>query len=176
MDVVKRAIEQLKGKIEIFSVEGKGCRFVIRIPLTLAVMDGIIVAIGQEKYIIPTLFIKETLRPRPEDISKVQQKEDLIKVRDKLLPLIRLYQLFGVVPKKREPWEGLVIVVENEGSQKCLMVDERLGKQEVVIKTLGERLKGVKGAAGATIMGDGRVGLILDINGIFEIYESKDLN
>lgn len=174
MDVVRRAIEQLKGKVEIFSVEGKGCRFVIRIPLTLAVMDGIIVAIGQEKYIIPTLFIKETLRPRPEDISKVQQKEDLIKVRDKLLPLIRLYQLLGVVPQKREPWEGLVIVVENEGSQKCLMVDELLGKQEVVIKTLGERLKGVKGAAGATIMGDGRVGLILDINGIFEIYESKN--
>jgi two-component system chemotaxis sensor kinase CheA len=172
MDVVKKAIERLKGKVEIFSVDRKGSRFVMRVPLTLAIMDGIIVQIGESRYIIPTVYIKETLRPRPDHVSTVQQKGELIKVRDRLLPLIRLHQILGVVPKKEQPWEALVIVVENEGSQRCLMVDDLIGKQEVVIKNLGE-LKEVKGVAGATIMGDGRVGLILDVHGIFEIDQTS---
>jgi two-component system chemotaxis sensor kinase CheA len=91
-----------------------------------------------------------------------------VRVRNSLIPLIRLHRLFESF-LRREPWEALVIVVENEGRQKCLMVDDLIGKQEVVIKNLGEKLKAVKGVAGATIMGDGRVGLILDIHGIFEI-------
>jgi two-component system chemotaxis sensor kinase CheA len=169
MDVVRKTIESLKGKVEIFSSEGKGSRFVLRVPLTLAIMDGVVVCIGEERYIIPTVFIKETIRPRSQDLTSVQQKGDLIKVRDRLLPLIRLHRLFTVIPQKKEPWEALVIVTENEGFQKCLMVDDLLGKQEVVIKNLGEKLKDVKGVAGAAIMGDGRVGLILDIHGIFEM-------
>jgi two-component system chemotaxis sensor kinase CheA len=171
MDVVRKTIEKLKGKVEIFSTQGKGCRFIIRVPLTLAIMDGIIVRVGDEQYIIPTLFIKETLRPRPEDITTVQQRGNLVRVRNNLLPLIRLHHLLGIIPHKKEPWEALVIVVENEGNQRCLMVDDLIGKQEVVIKNLGEKLKEVKGVAGATIMGDGHVGLILDIHGIFEINE-----
>jgi two-component system chemotaxis sensor kinase CheA len=172
MDVVKKTIEQLKGKVEIFSVDGKGCRFVMRVPLTLAIMDGIIVRIGDERFIIPTVFIKETLRPSPADISTIQKKGDVVKVRNSLLPLVRLHRLLKVVPQKKEPWDALVIVVENDGFQKCLMVDDLLGKQEVVIKNLGEKLKTVRGVAGATIMGDGRVGLILDIHGIFEIDQT----
>jgi two-component system, chemotaxis family, sensor kinase CheA len=172
MDVVRKAIEKLKGKVEIFSVEGKGSRFAMRVPLTLAIMDGIIVRVGESRYIIPTVYIKEMLRPRPDHVSTVQQKGELIKVRDNLLPLIRLHQILGEVPKKEHPWETLVVVVENEGSQRCLMVDDLIGKQEVVIKNLGE-LKEVKGVAGATIMGDGRVGLILDIHGIFEIDQTS---
>jgi two-component system chemotaxis sensor kinase CheA len=172
MDVVKKAIEKLNGKVEIFSTQGKGCRFVIRIPLTLAIMDGIIVRIGDEQYIVPTLFIKETLRPRAQDITTIHQKGNLVKVRDTLLPLIRLHHLLGVIPEKEEPWEALLIVVENEGKQKCLMVDDLIGKQEVVIKNLGEKFKDTKGVAGATIMGNGHVGLILDIHGIFQIYEA----
>jgi len=171
MDVVKKAIEKLKGKVEIFSVDGKGSRFVMRVPLTLAIMDGIIVQVGEARYIIPTVYIKETLRPTSDHVSTVQQKGELIKVRDRLLPLIRLYQILGVAPRKEHPWETLVIVVENEGAQKCLMVDDLIGKQEVVIKNLG-KLKEVKGVAGATIMGDGRVGLILDVHGIFEIDQT----
>jgi len=169
MDVVKRAIEKLKGKIEISSVQGKGTRFVMRVPLTLAIMDGIIIQIGGERYILPTVFVKETLRPRLEDISTVQKKGDLVTVRNTLLPLVRLYDLLQVVPQKRDPWEALVVVVENDGCQKGLMVDDLVGKQEVVIKNLGEMLKETKGVAGATIMGDGRVGLILDVHGIFQI-------
>jgi len=172
MDVVKRAIERLKGKVEVFSEEGKGCRFAIRVPLTLAIMDGIIVRIGPERYIIPTVSIKETFRPQPADVATVQARGEVVKVRNMLLPLIRLYELLGVAPQRREPWEALVVVVENEGYQRCLMVDDLVGKQEVVIKNLGEKFKEVKGLAGGAIMGDGRVGLILDINGIFELHQN----
>ena len=172
MDVVRKTIEKLKGNVEIFSTTGKGCRFVMRVPLTLAILDGIVVQIGEERYIIPTVFIKETLRPSQTDLSTVQNRGELIKVRNTHLPLIRLYRVLGAVPRKDQPWEALVVVVENEGRQKGLMVDDLVGKQEVVIKNLGETLKAVKGVAGATIMGDGRVGLILDVHGIFEI----DLN
>lgn len=173
MDVVKKAIEKLRGKVEIFSKEGKGTRFLVRVPLTLAIMDGIIVRVGEERYIVPTVFIKETLKPRQEDVFSVHQKGELIRVRENFIPLIRLHQLVGVDTMKRNPWETLVIVVENEGVQKCLMVDDLVGKQEVVIKNLGERLKDVKGVAGATIMGDGRAGLILDIHGIFQIDQTS---
>jgi two-component system chemotaxis sensor kinase CheA len=172
MDVVRKTIEKLKGKVEIFSTGGKGSRFVMRVPLTLAIMDGIVVQIGEERYIIPTVFIKETLRPSQNDLATVQKQGELIKVRNSFLPLIRLHRPLGARPQKEEPWEALVVVVENEGRQKGLMVDDLVGKQEVVIKNLGEKLKTVKGVAGATIMGDGRVGLILDVHGIFEI----DLN
>ena len=173
MDVVKKTIERLKGKVEIFSEDGKGCRFVMRVPLTLAIMDGIVVQIGQERCLIPTVFIRETLRPARENIVTVQKKGELIKVRNSLVPLVRLYQLLGVHPQKKEPWEALIVLAENEGKQKGLMVDDLIGKQEVVIKNLGEKLKAVKGIAGATIMGDGRVGLIMDIHGIFEIAQTS---
>ena len=146
MDVVKRVIEKIRGKIEIYSIEGKGCRFVIRVPLTLAIMDGILVKIGQERFIIPTVTIKETLRPAPEDVFTVGKKEEMVKVRNSLLPLIRLNNLLNIQSHDQKPWEGLVVVVENDGIQKGLMVDDFLGKQEVVIKNLGEKLKTVKGS------------------------------
>ncbi len=171
-DVVKKVIEELKGKIEIFSSDGRGCRFVIRVPLTLAIMDGIIVRIGQERYIIPTIYIKETLRPEASALATVQSRGELLKVWDTFLPLIRLYRLLGVIPERKNPWEGLVIITESEGKKKCLMVDDLIGKQEVVMKNLGEKLKAIKGVSGATILGDGRVGLILDIPGIFEIDQA----
>jgi two-component system, chemotaxis family, sensor kinase CheA len=172
MDVVKRAIEKLKGRVEVFSEDGKGCRFSIRVPLTLAIMDGIIVRIGEERYIIPTVAIKETFRPLQTDVSTIQNRGEVVNVRNLLLPLVRLYGLLGVAPQREDPWEALVVVVENEGQQRCLMVDDLVGKQEVVIKTLGEKFKEVKGLAGGAIMGDGRVGLILDINGIFELHKN----
>lgn len=173
MDVVKRVIEKIRGKIEIYSSEGKGCRFIIRVPLTLAIMDGILVKIGQERFIIPTVTIKETLRPVPEEVFSVGKKEEMVKVRNSLLPLVRLNTLLNVDSEDKKPWEGLVVVVENDGIQKGLMVDDLLGKQEVVIKNLGEKLKTVQGVAGGAILGDGQICLILDINGIFEIYRGK---
>jgi two-component system chemotaxis sensor kinase CheA len=173
MDVVKKVIEKLRGKVEIFSTEGKGCRFVIRVPLTMAIMDGILVRIGNERFIIPTVTIKETLRPSPDDVFSVGKKEEMVKVRNSLLPLVRLNTLLNLNFDHKNPWEGLVVVVENDGSQKGLLVDDLLGKQEVVIKNLGEKLKSVKGVAGGAILGDGQISLILDVNGIFEIYRGK---
>ncbi|MBI5607166.1 MAG: chemotaxis protein CheA [Deltaproteobacteria bacterium] len=174
MDVVRKVIEKLRGKVEIYSTEGKGCRFVIRVPLTLAIMDGILVKIGKERFIIPTVTIKETLRPAPEDVFTVGKKEEMVKVRNSLLPLVRLNTLLNIFSEEKKPWEGLVVVVENDGIQKGLMVDDLLGKQEVVIKNLGEKLKAVKGVAGGAILGDGQISLILDVNGIFEIYRGKN--
>jgi two-component system, chemotaxis family, sensor kinase CheA len=169
MDVVKQAFEKLKGKVEIFSTVGTGCRFVMLVPLTLAIVDGIQVRVGDEHYIIPAVFIKETLRPAREDIVKVHNKEEVVKVRNSLLPIVRLHNLFRVIPQKKDPWDALIVVAECNGEQKGLMIDDLIGKQEVVIKNLGETLEGVKGLSGATILGDGRVGLILDVHGLFEI-------
>lgn len=173
MDVVKKAIDRLKGKIEVFSEKQKGTRFIMRIPLTLAIMDGIVVQIGGDRFIIPTEYVKETLKPRREDVFTIHQKGEIIKVRDKLLPLLKPQQWIGVSSKKENPWEALVLIIENEGKQKGLMIDELLGKQEVVIKNMGEKLKDVRGIAGATIMGDGRVGLILDIQNIFRMTKNE---
>jgi two-component system chemotaxis sensor kinase CheA len=136
-------------------------------------MDGILVKIGQERFIIPTVTIKETLRPVSEEVFTVGKKEEMVKVRNSLLPLIRLNALLNVDSENKKPWEGLVVVVENDGVQKGLMVDDLLGKQEVVIKNLGEKLKTVQGVAGGAILGDGQICLILDVNGIFEIYRGK---
>ncbi len=172
MDVVKQAFEKLKGKVEIFSIEGKGCQFVMLVPLTLAIVDGIRVRVGEEQYIIPAVFIKETLRPSQKDIMKIHDKEEVVRVRNSLLPIVRLHNLFGVAPQKKDPWEALIVVTECNGQQKGLMIDDLIGKQEVVIKNLGETLRAVKGLSGATILGDGRVGLILDVHGIFEIAQA----
>ncbi|MDR1657171.1 MAG: chemotaxis protein CheW [Deltaproteobacteria bacterium] len=175
MDVVKKSIELMRGKVDFTSVPGQGSTFVIRLPLTLAIIDGMIVRVGDNRYILPTISINQSFRPKPDEYFTVKNQGEMIKVRDSLLPLIRLDRLVNVVGTVSDPSEALVVVVENEGQRCCLMVDEVLGKQEVVIKSLGERLKYVRTLAGGTILGDGRVGLILDINGLFEADEGTML-
>ncbi|MEA3348947.1 MAG: chemotaxis protein CheW, partial [Pseudomonadota bacterium] len=112
--------------------------------------------------------VVESLRPLKEQYHTVQGQGELIKVRDHLLPLVRLHQVFNSEAQATDPWEALVVVVEHEGEQFCLLVDELVGKQEIVIKSLGERLKDLPGIAGGAIMGDGRVGLILDVASLFK--------
>jgi two-component system, chemotaxis family, sensor kinase CheA len=174
MDVVKNIIvDKLRGRVEAQSNDGKGTTFFIRLPLTLAIVDGMIVKIGEEKYILPTLSIQESFRPKKSDCHTVKGKGEVIMFRNNLVPLIRLNRLFvrngGQHALDTQPWEKLVVVVENQGRTRCLLVDELLGQEEVVIKSLGETLKDLKGIAGGAILGDGRVGLILDIAGIFDI-------
>jgi len=173
MDVVKKSIEGLRGKVEIQSRPGHGSTFLMRLPLTLAIIDGIIVKVGEERYIIPTLNVREFLRPDREACSTLLDKGEMIKVRERLLPLIRLYELFTVSPENTRPWEALVVVVENGEEERCLMVDDLVGKQEVVIKSLGETFEDIKGTSGGTILGDGRVGLILDVNGLFAVAKGN---
>jgi two-component system chemotaxis sensor kinase CheA len=167
MDVVRKHVQKLRGRIEIQSTAGKGARFLLRLPLTLAIIDGLVVGVGQYRYIVPIFTVKEMLRPSPEQIFTVESRDEAVLVRGRLLPIVRLHRVFGVEPKSQNPWEALLIVAESEGRQFCLMVDDLIGKQEVVIKGLGEYLKNISGVAGGAILGDGRVGLILDMAGVF---------
>ncbi|MDR0356442.1 MAG: chemotaxis protein CheW [Deltaproteobacteria bacterium] len=171
MDVVKKSIEVLRGKVDFATAPNEGSTFTIRLPLTLAIIDGMIVRVGENQYILPTISINQSFRPKPEEYFTVKNQGEMIKVRDSLLPLVRLNRLVNVQDAVSDPSRALVVVVENEGERRCLMVDEVVGKQEVVIKSLGERLKYVRTLAGGTILGDGRVGLILDVNGLFEAEE-----
>jgi two-component system chemotaxis sensor kinase CheA len=164
MDVVKKAVEKLRGKVDVQSQSGKGSLFTIRLPLTLAIIDGIIVRVGSERYIIPTIAIQESMRPDRTNYSTVHGRGENLMVRGELVPIIRLYEIFGVESTNTDPCEAIVVVVENEGRRRALMVDELLGKEEVVIKNLGGL--DVPGVAGGTILGDGRVGLILDLAGV----------
>ncbi|MBI4791557.1 MAG: chemotaxis protein CheA [Deltaproteobacteria bacterium] len=171
MDVVKKGVEKLRGKVELQSTPGQGSLFLMHLPLTLAIIDGIVVRVGAERYIIPTIAIRESMRPRMENYNTVQGKGETLLIRDSLLPIIRLYHLFSVQDACTDISQGIAVVVENEGRQRALLVDELLGKQEVVIKSLGGYMKDVKGVAGGTILGDGRVGLILDLAGVISASE-----
>ena len=169
MDVVKKAIEKLRGRVEINTRPGQGSTFVISLPLTLAIIEGMLVRVGRERYIIPALAILESFRPSREQYSTVEGKGEIIRTRGSLVPLVRLHKIFGVESDFEQPWEGLVVAVEHEDKKMCLLLDELLGKEEVVIKSLGGGLRNIKGIAGGAILGDGRVGLILDMSGIFDV-------
>lgn len=169
MDVVKRNVERLRGRVEVSSVEGKGTKLSLKLPLTLAIIDGMIVEVGSERYIVPMLSIKESIRPIKQDISPFKQYDEVINVRGHILPLVRLHKLYKVVPRKTNPWEALIIVVEDEGRQCGILVDDLLNQQQVVIKSLGEQFKDIQGISGGAILSDGRVGLILDVAGIMNM-------
>jgi two-component system chemotaxis sensor kinase CheA len=173
MDVVKQSVEKLRGKIEIESETGIGTTIITRFPLTLAIIDGMIVKVGQEVYIIPTMAIRQTLRPSREQYNIVVNKGETINVMGKLLSLVRLSDILGTRSVRKNPWEAIVMVVEGENRTKCLLVDEVIGKAEVVVKSLGSGLRQIKGVSGGAIMGDGRIGLILDPEGLFELSEGK---
>jgi two-component system, chemotaxis family, sensor kinase CheA len=166
MDVVRKQIQKLRGRVEIQSVAVRGATFTLKVPLTLAIIDGLVVGVGQERYIVPLFAVREMFRPAPDVISTVQSRAEMALVRGNLLNVIRLYRKFGVTPRSEDPCQSLLIVAESESKRFCLMVDELIGKQEAVIKSLGERFKNIPGIAGGAILGDGRVGLILDLNGL----------
>jgi two-component system chemotaxis sensor kinase CheA len=168
MDVVRRHVQKLRGRIDIQSKAGEGTTFLIKLPLTLAIIEGLVVLVGQQRYIVPIFSVREMFRPTPEMLSTVQGTAEMVMVRGGLLPIIRLHQRFAIEPRTTNLGAGILIVAESEGRLFCLFVDELIGKQEVVIKSLGRRFKDVAGVAGCAILGDGRVGLILDIDGIYK--------
>lgn len=173
MDVVKKSVEGLRGKIEVFNYPGKGSHFQFKLPLTMAIIDGMIVRVGTERYIVPTISLKESFRPERDAYLTVHGKGETIKVRDTLMPLVRLHELFGIEPRFRDPWDGLLLVVNEDGASYCLLADEIVGRQEVVIKSLGSSLQNVTGVSGGVILGDGRVALIIDVKGVVSHYESN---
>lgn len=169
MDVVRKHIQKLRGRIDIESTPGKGTTFYLKVPLTLAIIDALVAGVGSERYIMPIYAVREMLRPTAGMISTVQGRAEMALVRGALLPIVRLHERFNVTPRSTDPCEALLIVSENAGKRYCLMVDELIGKQEVVIKSLGEKFQHVQGVAGGAILGDGRVGLILDLELLFGV-------
>jgi two-component system chemotaxis sensor kinase CheA len=162
MDVVKRNIEGLGGKVELESSPGFGTRTVIRLPLTLAILDGMSVGVGGETFIVPITTVVESLQPRLDDIRTLAGDSRMIHIRGEYLPFIALAEVFGL-PGVEDITRGLVVVVEGEEGKAALFVDELLGQHQVVIKSLEANYRKVPGMSGATIMGDGRVALILDV-------------
>jgi two-component system chemotaxis sensor kinase CheA len=169
MDVVRRNIEKLRGKIEIESTPGRGTTFTISIPLTLAIIEGLLVAVGDQRYVIPTLSVVESFRPRADEVSVVHGRGELVTVRGRQVPLLRLGPHLGISGAVADPTRGIVVVVESGSDSRCLLVDDLVGRQEVVIKSLGEMFPPRAGFAGAAILGDGRVGLILDTNALVRL-------
>ncbi|HTW37433.1 MAG TPA: chemotaxis protein CheA [Steroidobacteraceae bacterium] len=173
MDVVRRNIKELGGKIEVRTERGRGCRFLITLPLTLAIVDGQSVAVGTETYIVPLTSIVESLQLKAGTVNRLSGRDELFSFRGEYLSVIRLHELFGIEPRARELSEGLVVVVEGEGRRVGLFVDDLLGQQQVVIKSLDTNYGHVEGISGATILGDGSVALILDLPRLIRLTRLK---
>ncbi|CDG82157.1 chemotaxis protein CheA [Janthinobacterium agaricidamnosum] len=163
MDVVKRNIGAMGGVVEIRSAKGFGTTISISLPLTLAILDGMSIRVGDEVYILPLGFVIESLQPAPQDIKEISGKGLVVKVRGEYLPLIPLYQMFEITPRFTNPSEGICVILETEGRKAALFVDDLVGQQQVVVKNLESNYRKVVGISGATILGDGGVSLILDV-------------
>ncbi|MCX7679718.1 MAG: chemotaxis protein CheA [Spirochaetes bacterium] len=166
MDVVRTNIEALRGTVEIYSIPGKGTTFRIKLPLTLAIIEGMIVRVGKNVYIIPLLSIVESLQPKKETLKTVEGKGEVILVRDEYVPLVRLYEHFNIAADCVNPWESLVVVVESGKTKIGIMVDDLVGQQQIVIKSLDHFITKSRALSGAAIMGDGTVALIIDVHGL----------
>jgi len=173
MDVVRRNVKELGGKIEIGSEFGRGSRFVITLPLTLAIVDGQSVAVGTETYIVPLTSIIESLQLQSQSVSRLSGRGEVFSFRGDYLPIVRLHEVFGVKPRSRLLNEGLIVVAEGDGRRVGLFVDDLLGQQQVVIKSMETNYGHIDGVAGATILGDGSVALILDLPGLIRVASKR---
>jgi two-component system chemotaxis sensor kinase CheA len=169
MDVVQRNISALGGQVTITSKPNVGTKFTIKLPLTLAILDGLSVLVGDETYIIPLVNITESIRPRAGQVQTIVGGGEVVNVRGRVLPIVRLHEVLDVRPRVLDPTESLLVLVENGREQVALLVDELVGQHQVVIKSLEANYQRVEGVSGATIMGDGRVALILDIPGLVQM-------
>ncbi len=169
MDVVRRNIRELGGNIEISSREGEGTTFTIRLPLTLAILDGQLVRIGSETFIVPLVSIVESLQIRAENVNSIAGRTEVYKLRDEYIPVLRTHDIFQVEGGPAHIEDGLLVVIEGDGHKAGLLVDDLLGQQQVVIKSLETNFQRVCGISGATILGDGTVALILDVEGLVQL-------
>lgn len=168
MDVVKKNIESLRGQVEISSEPGKGSVFRMKLPLTLAIIDGMVVRAGEETYVIPTASIVRSIKPEATEISTVLKQGNVLKLQNELIPLFRLTDLYRIA-SSANPEDELIVIVEDEQNKVGFVIDELIGRQQVVIKSLGEAMQQIPGISGGAIMPDGRVGLILDVAGLMKL-------
>jgi two-component system chemotaxis sensor kinase CheA len=166
MDVVKRNIAQMGGVVDIRSARGFGTTITISLPLTLAILDGMSIKVGEEIYILPLGFVVESLQPQTDDIKEISGKGRVIKVRQEYLPLIPLFETFNIEPKHTDPANGITVIVEVDGKKAALFVDDLVGQQQVVVKNIESNYRKIPGISGATILGDGGVSFILDVAAI----------
>ena len=169
MDVVKKNIESLRGQVEIKSEPNRGSIFRMSLPLTLAIIDGMVVRVGSETYVIPTISIVRSIKPASEDLSTVLQQGEMLALKDGLIPLYRMARLYQIEDAKDDPDDTIIVIVEDEDQRAGLVIDELIGRQQVVIKSLGETMKDIPGISGGAIMPDGRVGLIIDVGGLVKL-------
>jgi two-component system chemotaxis sensor kinase CheA len=172
MDVVKRNITAMGGRVEIESMTGIGTRMTVRLPLTLAILDGMSVAAGKETYIIPLGYVIESLQADRSMIKSVSGVERLIQVRGEYLPVVALYEIFGIPGTVTQLDKGIMVVLEADGVKAALFIDALVGQHQVVIKSLESNYRKVPGVSGATIMGDGHVALILDVGALVHMAKS----
>jgi len=168
MDVVRRNIQEMGGRIEIESMLGIGTRITVRLPLTLAILDGMSVAVGEQTYILPLSYVVESLQPSSGDVKTLSNQGRVIQVRGDYLPVVALHDLFRIAGAERDFTRGIMIVLDADGSKAALFVDALVGQHQVVIKSLEQNYRRVSGISGATIMGDGRVAMILDVSALIE--------
>ncbi len=163
LDVVRRNVESLRGRVDITSTAGAGSTFSIRLPLTLAITDGLLVRVGAERFIVPTIGIQVTIRPERRQLSTVTGRAEMLQLRELLMPVVRLHRLFEIPDAATDPSQALLMIVGEGDRRVALMVDELLGEHQVVAKSLGDGIGKQPGIAGGAILGDGRVGLIIDL-------------
>lgn len=175
MDVVKRNISSMGGSVEIRSSKGFGTAITISLPLTLAILDGMSIRVGDEIYILPLSFVVESLQPTHADIKEISGQGRVVKVRGEYLPLISLYQMFSIEPNFTDPALGIVVILEADGKKAGLFVDDLVGQQQIVVKNLESNYRKVAGISGATILGDGGVALILDISALLRANQKLNV-
>jgi len=169
MDVVRRNVRDLGGSVGVRSESGKGSVFTIALPLTLAIIDGLVTAVGEERYIVPLTSIVESLRLKPEAVRRIAGGGEVFHFRDEYLPIMRLHRAFGCADAITDIERGIVVVIEDDGRRVGLLVDELLGQQQAVIKSLEAHYRRVQGVSGATILSDGSVALIVDVGGVVRL-------
>ncbi|MGE4553028.1 MAG: chemotaxis protein CheA, partial [Desulfovibrionaceae bacterium] len=171
MDVVKRNLEKIKGRVDVFSTAGQGTTMLLRIPLTLAIIDGMLVRVGDSRYTIPLLSIRESFRPVPEQVTRTMDGQELVRVRELLIPVLRLHEFYGIRADVEDLCSGILICVGSGDRQVCLFADEIIGHHQTVIKAMPGVTGKARGISGCTILGDGEVSLIIDVVSLMDAAE-----